>query len=206
MLCRLTQEQIARVIFPLEHMENKSATREIANTAGLSNANLKDSQELCFIDDNENYINFLKARVTSQPGDFIDTEGNVIGRHNGIINYTIGQRKGLGITFGKPVFVTAIDAENNTVTLGSNEDLFTDRVTAAAAYFPAGGTTLPEELRGICLSVKLRYTANPAAATVTQNDDGKIVAQFKEKQRAATPGQSLVIYKDDLLVGCGCIE
>lgn len=206
MLCRLDQEQISRVIFPLEHVENKEMTREIASSAGFSNADLKDSQELCFIGDGENYIDFLKERVTSPDGDFIDISGNVLARHKGIVNYTIGQRKGLGVTFGRPVFVTAIDAARNTVTLGSNEDLFTDRVTASAAHFPGGGDALPEELRGICLSVKLRYTANPAEATITQLGAGRIVAQFKEKQRAATPGQSLVIYKDDLLVGCGIIE
>lgn len=207
MLCRLGQEEISRVIFPLEHIEHKDTTREIASAAGFSNADLKDSQELCFIQDGEHYIDFLKARVDSPPGDFIDADGNVLAQHGGIINYTIGKRKGLGVTFGKPMFVTAIDAENNTVTLGQNEDLFTDTVTAAATYFPAAPETgFPEELRGICLQVKLRYTANPAAAVITRLADGRIQAKFKEKQRAATPGQSLVIYKDDLIVGCGLID
>lgn len=217
MLCRLGQEEISRLILPLEHIEKKETTRQMASEAGFLNADLKDSLELCFVPNGENYIDFLKERVESPAGNFIDAGGNILAQHSGIINYTIGKRKGLGVTFGKPMFVTAIDAENNTVTLGSNEDLFTDTVTASAAYFPqaikeagsignGAGNRLPEHLSGICLQVKLRYTANPAEAVITQLEDGRIMAKFNEKQRAATPGQSLVIYKDDLIVGCGFID
>ncbi|MDD2218257.1 MAG: tRNA 2-thiouridine(34) synthase MnmA [Eubacteriales bacterium] len=217
MLCRLGQEEISRLIFPLELIERKETTRQIASEAGFLNADLKDSLELCFVQNDQNYIDFLKERVESPSGNFIDAEGNVLAQHSGIINYTIGKRKGLGVTFGKPMFVTAINAEDNTVTLGSNDDLFTDTVTASAAYFPGAlnraeptqigaGNRIPEELRGICLQVKLRYTVNPAEAVITQLEDGRIMAKFKEKQRAATPGQSLVIYKDEIIVGCGFID
>lgn len=134
------------------------------------------------------------------PGDFVDKTGNFLGKHNGIVNYTIGQRKGLGITVGKPIFVTKVDHNENMVTLGDEVDLFSAKIQSKNNVFN-------ENIVGNDLKVtaKIRYSAEPAEAILKILRDGKVETSFKETQRAATPGQSIVFYKDDLVIGGGII-
>ena len=208
MLYRLPSSTVERLLLPLENMADKEAAREIARENNMFNAETKDSQEICFIDDEMGYAAYIFDRgFKVKPGNFIDKEGNVLGKHKGVINYTIGQRKGLGITFGKPVYVTKLDAEKNTVTLGDHEDLFSHEVICSGSFFPAtGGNEIPEFLKGKQLTGKIRYAAKPAECVIEQLKDGRIKAVFTEKQRAATPGQSVVFYYDDYAVGGGYID
>lgn len=208
MLYRLPAEIIERLLLPLSSMEDKQQARAIAREQGLFNADKKDSQEICFIADDENYADYIRRRgFTITEGDFVDKEGKVLGQHKGLIHYTIGQRKGLGITFGKPVFVIGMDPVKNTVTLGDHEDLFSREVISSESFFPATGSgRMPEYLENAQVSAKIRYAAKPAPARIKTMPDGRILATFEEKQRAATPGQSIVFYLSDCVVGGGFIE
>lgn len=218
MLYRLGQEAVSRLLLPLNHAKDKEQIRNIAREGSMKNSEARDSQEICFIDDGDDYKSFLSKRgIRSPEGDFTDVDGNVLGRHQGILSYTIGQRKGLGIALGKPAFVTAIDSESNRVVLGDNEDLFSRKV------FSSGNLLMGKELSALCstdngtarsigfiglndgLTAKIRYAAKPSAAEIEVLDDGRIKTTFKEPQRAATPGQSIVFYKDDLVIGGGFI-
>lgn len=208
MLYRLPADVIERLLLPLEGIEDKEDVREIARQKLLFNAESKDSQEICFIDDEVGYAAYIFDKGYSvKPGNFINKDGEVLGEHKGVIHYTIGQRKGLGITFGKPVYVIALDAENNTVTLGDHEDLFSHEVICSGCFFPTtGGAEMPEFLAGKQLKGKIRYAAKPAECVIEQMEDGRIKATFEEKQRAATPGQSVVFYYEDCAVGGGYID
>ncbi len=208
MLYRLPSSTIERLILPLEGIEDKEAVREIARQKLLFNADSKDSQEICFIDDEVGYAAYIFDRGFSvKPGNFIDKEGKVLGKHKGVIHYTIGQRKGLGITFGKPVYVTKLNAANNTVTLGDHEDLFSHEVICGGCFFPStSGSVIPEHLIGKQLLGKIRYAAKPAECTIEQMEDGRVKAIFTDKQRAATPGQSVVFYYEDYAIGGGYID
>lgn len=198
-LYRLNRFQLSHAMFPLAHME-KSEIRKIAQQAALPVAQKKDSQEICFIP-NDDYISYLKSRnVVSPKGDFVDINGNVLGTHNGIINYTVGQRKGLG-AFGKPMFVTEINAKNNTVTIGENGSQYSSGLVADRLNFIAC-ENLTEPIRA---NVKIRFRAKEQPATVTANGDGTITVMFDEPQRSITPGQSAVIYDGDVVVGGGRI-
>ena len=195
------------VILPLSDYDDKEHIRKIAREKSMSNSEDKDSQEICFLNEGEDYTSFLKKHgVNSVEGDFIDKDSNVLGRHKGIINYTIGQRKGLGIALGKPAFVTDIDAENNTVTLGENEDLFNRQVICDNVFFTSTSSCrIPEFIMGKRLYGKIRYAAKPAECSVEEYKDGMIKVLFDEPQRAATGGQSLVLYMDDEVCGGGLI-
>lgn len=254
MLYRLGQEVVSRLLLPLNDVDDKEKIRDIARKNDMKNAEAKDSQEICFIEADDNYKDFLKRRGYETPeGDFVDAQGNVLGRHKGILNYTIGQRKGLGIALGKPAFVTAIDGVKDQVVLGDNADLFKTEVcssgnvmfgvrtdvapmegslekgspdvtkaeTAGSACTAEDGgsmdecgggqvcQTIPDELKewlGDGIRAKIRYAAKPAEASVTLLDDGRIMASFSEPQRAPTPGQSIVFYKGDLVIGGGFID
>ncbi|MEG0157375.1 MAG: tRNA 2-thiouridine(34) synthase MnmA [Anaerovoracaceae bacterium] len=206
MLYRLPEEIVKRLILPLGAVEEKEQVREIARAHHLGNADRKDSQEICFIDDN--YVDYLnRAGVHSQPGDFVDQEGKVLGQHQGLVHYTIGQRKGLGITFGKPVFVTKLDGETNQVTLGDNDALFTHEVRSTGNVFVGREDgRLPEELEGAEIFAKVRYSAQPAKAVISSCGKDEICVTFSEKQRAATPGQSIVFYQNNHVIGGGFIQ
>lgn len=198
-LYRLTQHQLSHTIFPLEGME-KTEIREIAEKSGLPVAKKGDSQEICFVP-NDDYIAYLSSLgITSPKGDFVDINGNILGTHNGIINYTIGQRKGLG-AFGKPMFVTGISAENNTVTIGENGSQYSKGLVADRLNFIAFDS-LEEPMRA---DVKIRFRAKPAPATVTPHSDGTVNVVFDEPQRSVTPGQSAVFYDGDTVIGGGRI-
>ena len=203
MLYRLGQDVLRRLIFPLGEFCDKEQTRELARSKNLQNAEKKDSQEICFVDPSENYVDYIKSLgYDSKPGNFIDREGKSLGPHKGIVNYTIGQRKGLGIALGKPAFVTKIDYDRNTITLGSNEDLFSNKVVSSDNVFSFGKA---ENYDGMKVMAKVRYSAKPSEAVI--NVDGNIITTiFKEPQRAATPGQSIVFYVDDHVIGGGFIR
>ncbi|MGN1414502.1 MAG: tRNA 2-thiouridine(34) synthase MnmA [Anaerovoracaceae bacterium] len=204
MLYRLGQDVLSRLMFPLGEYEDKESVRSLARAQSLSNADKKDSQEICFIPDN-NYGAFLETRgCKAAPGDFVDSEGRVLGRHKGIIHYTIGQRKGLGIALGKPAFVTRIHPEKNQVVLGENQDLFTKTVFSFQNIF-AAGSDFERDYNGVRVLAKVRYSAMPSAAILRILDDGRCETVFEEPQRAATPGQSVVWYKDDYVIGGGFI-
>lgn len=215
MLYRLGQDVLSRLLLPLGTICDKELTRDLVREKGIHNADTKDSQEICFIKD-DNYIDYIKNRqietgnekAAMQKGNFIDKDGNKLGEHQGIVHYTIGQRKGLGITFGKPVFVTNIDKGKNTVTLGSNEDLFTHDVLSENNIFTISFLDykdMPKEYEGKKITAKIRYAAKPAEATLHREKDGRVLTHFVEAQRAITPGQSIVFYDGEIVIGGGII-
>lgn len=201
-LYNLTQYQLAHTLMPCGNY-TKDRIREIAKEIGLDVHNKKDSEEICFIPDNNHgkYIsNAMPGKV--KEGNFVDKEGNILGKHKGIVYYTIGQRKGLGLAMGRPVFVTDINPMTNEVVVGPEEDIFkTDLVCKDVNLIAFDSLDGPLELKA-----KIRYSAKPAEATISPLEDGKVKVSFKEKQRAITKGQSVVFYLNDLVVGGGIIE
>ncbi len=198
-LYRLNQFQLSHSVFPLGGME-KDEIRKKAEEAGIHVAEKRDSQEICFVPDDD-YIAYLAAQgITSPKGDFVDINGNILGQHNGIINYTIGQRKGLG-AFGKPMFVTGISAENNTVTIGENGSQYGTALVADRMNWIA----FDELCEPIRANVKIRFRAKEQPATITPNPDGTVTITFDEPQRSITPGQGAVIYNENTVLGGGRI-
>lgn len=201
-LYNMTQEQLSRTVLPLGTY-NKGEIREIASSIGLVTANKPDSQEICFVEDDD-YASFVKnmSKKKIQPGSFVDRQGNVLGRHEGIIKYTIGQRKGLGIALGWPAYVVDIDPKTNSVVLGTNEDVFKKGLVAGDI------NVIPYEKieDGMKVQAKVRYNARPKPATVYNMEDGRIKVVFDDRERAITPGQSVVMYQGDIVVGGGIIE
>jgi tRNA-specific 2-thiouridylase len=201
MLWRLPQRVLSKLILPLSDML-KSEIREQSRTAGLSAADRTDSQEICFLPDG-NYAEFIESRAgASIKGSFIDEAGNVLGEHKGIIHYTVGQRRGLGISAASRIFVTKIDPVSNTVTLSPNDSFATCVSVSGIVYSGMKPLYDGEELN---LSVKLRYAARPTAATVKFFGDRAEVL-LAEPVRAVTPGQSAVFYDGDLLLAGGFID
>ena len=201
-LWSLTQDQLAHTLFPLGGY-TKSEVREIALANGFCNAARKESQDICFVPDGD-YASFIRRYTNRdfEAGKFVSTDGTILGDHGGIVHYTIGQRKGLGIAFGKPTYVCKKNPIDNTVTLGDNEALFTRELTARRANFIAvDGISSP-----LRVQAKIRYQAKPANATVEQIDTDRFRLCFDEPQRAISSGQSVVLYSDETVVGGGIIE
>ena len=199
----LTQEQLAHTFFPLGSL-TKQEVRKIAESRSFVNAQKPDSQDICFVPDGDyaKVVGRYGSGAGSRQGDFLDVQGNVIGTHRGILHYTIGQRKGLGNTWGKPVFVCRIDPAANTVTLGDSEDLFRREVLVSDFHWICG--TPP---RGtVRCTAKLRYRQSEQPATATVQGEGKVLLTFDEPQRAPTPGQYAVLYDGDVVLGGGRIE
>ncbi len=198
-LCRLNQHILSHVLFPIADL-TKPQIREIAAAHNIPVAEKKDSQEVCFIPDND-YISFIEKEFSPEtiPGDFISSEGEKLGTHAGIYKYTIGQRKGLG-AFGKPMYVLGINTENNTVTIGDNEALFKEKISVSDLSFLE--EKFPES--SFKCQVKIRCAARPADASVVINGN-KAEIIFDSPQRAAAPGQTAAIYKNDILLGGGTI-
>lgn len=197
----LSQHDLSRTLLPLGGME-KSQVRKIAEERDLINARKPDSQDICFVRDGD-YAGFLEntMKVKSEKGNFIDTKGKVLGQHKGIIHYTIGQRKGLGIAMGKPAYVINKNKEDNTVTLGSGEDLYSKRLTASDLNMIAlGKLTGPMKAK-----VKTRYSQEETAATLYPEGDDEIIVEFNDSQRSITPGQAVVFYDGDIVIGGGTI-
>lgn len=200
-LYSMTQEQLAHTMFPLAHM-TKEQVRELATSQDFINAGKQDSQDICFVI-NGKYADFIEQYTGKKypEGDFVDLEGNVLGRHKGIIRYTVGQRRGLGLSLKQSMYVVKVDPVSNTVVLGYNEDLFTDTLTANNINL-ISTTRLEGDVR---LKARPRYNAKEAWATVTQLDDDTIRVVFDEPQRAITKGQAVVLYDGDIVVGGGTI-
>lgn len=201
-LYTLTQHQLAHTLFPLGSM-TKEDVRTMAEKLDLINAKKRDSQDICFIPDGD-YAGYIQSNVNKvyPKGNFVDTNGRVLGEHQGIINYTVGQRKGLGIALGKPAFVKAINPEDNTVTLCDNDELFSKELTAKNINL-ISVDKIPEPMR---VKAKVRYRHEAQWATVTQSDTNTIKVIFDEPQRAITKGQAVVLYDGDTVVGGGEIQ
>ncbi len=201
-LWSLSQEQLAAARFPLAGMD-KAAIRAIAREAALPVADKGDSMEICFVEDND-HAAFIEryTGVAAPHGHFVDVAGNVLGEHMGITRYTVGQRKGLGIALGKPMYVTALDPVRNTVTLGEEGSQMTDHLTADRLNF----VSIDAPDAPLRVQAKIRYQAPPADATLTVKADGTAYVVFDTPQRAVTPGQSVVFYHGDLLLGGGLIR
>lgn len=200
-LYSMTQEQLAHTLFPLGAMK-KTDVRALAKEYGFVNALKPDSQDICFVPDGD-YGAFLE-RYTGKsyvPGDFLDVKGNVLGKHKGTIRYTIGQRKGLGIALGKPMYVKCIDVEKNTVTLAEESDLYTDTLTAAEFNWISGEAPVTV----IQCKAKIRYRQKEQPAAAYPQADGTVKIVFEQPQRAVTPGQAVVLYDEDLVLGGGRI-
>ncbi|MGC9941954.1 MAG: tRNA 2-thiouridine(34) synthase MnmA [Verrucomicrobiota bacterium] len=200
-LFSLRQDQLARTIFPLGH-KTKSDTREVARHCQLKTADKEESMEICFVPDN-NYGGFLQQAGLAQKhrGDIVDLHGLVLGHHDGIEFYTIGQRKGLGITTPKPVYVVELDAEKNRVVVGDDSALDRDEFIAERCnWHPFDELDAPIEV-----TAKIRYNHPGSAATLTPLKNGKTRVKLHVPQRAITPGQAAVFYQDDLVVGGGWI-
>lgn len=193
----LTQKQLGCILFPLGDF-TKSEVREIARGYGLKVAESKESQEVCFIEGD--YRDFIRGKVKYRPGEFVDLSGQVLGKHKGIPFYTVGQRKGLGLSLGKPVYVLDLDVENNRVVVDEEKYLFR-QVLYAADYNFIMFDKLKEPVR---VEAKVRYRSSLSPATIFMADD-KVRVEFEHPQRAITRGQSVVFYQGEYVVGGGII-
>ncbi|MBO5954246.1 MAG: tRNA 2-thiouridine(34) synthase MnmA [Oscillospiraceae bacterium] len=200
-LYSLTQDQLAHTLLPLGEL-TKTQARQLAEENGFLNARKKDSQDICFVPDGD-YTAFMERYTAKQypAGDFLDQDGNVIGRHAGAVRYTLGQRKGLGLAMGEPVYVCEKNMANNTVTVGPNEALYKKILRANDwNWFPFPVLTEPMRIKAKC-----RYRHAEQAATVYPEADGFARVEFEEPQRAITPGQAVVLYEGDQVIGGGTI-
>lgn len=202
MLWRLTQEQLSMLVLPLNSLL-KSDIKAKAREMSLPNADAAESQEICFIPSND-YVSYIEERLGSFPkGAFKDESGKTVGMHEGIIHYTIGQRKGLGLSLGKPAFVTAIDPKANTVSVTVDEKkIFTDRLICGNLNFSA---LTPGDYESLVGEGKVRYAARPESARACIRDD-RAELFFEHPVRAVTPGQSVVFYDGDRILFGGMIE
>jgi len=201
-LACLDQEQLAHIRFPLGAL-TKEQVRAIAQEQGFINARKRDSQDICFIPDGD-YKAFMERFTgkTYSPGNYLDLDGNVVGRHSGAVGYTRGQRKGLGIALGAPVYVCRKDMDANTVTVGPDEALYDTTLLADDwNWYPFPALTKPIR---VTAKVRYRHTAQSATAYPEENGYAKVV--FDEPQRAITAGQAVVLYDGDLVVGGGTIR
>lgn len=200
-LYNLTQEQLSHTLMPVGAY-HKEEIRRIANEIGLTVAAKPDSQDICFIPGNNHaaYIEKVTGRK-NEPGDFMDMKGNVIGRHEGIAKYTIGQRKGLGLPMGERVFVTRIIPETNQVVIGGPEDVYADRLIADGVNWMSVAD-ITEPVRAVA---KIRYSHGGAACTVRRLSGTRIECVFDEPVRAVTPGQAVVLYDGEYVMGGGII-
>jgi tRNA-specific 2-thiouridylase len=201
----IRQRGLAQTFFPIGEFE-KEEIRQIARNLDLQIAEKRDSQEICFIPDND-YGRYLKAKrpeleTNFKNGEILNREGQVLGHHQGYPFYTIGQRKGLGIALGEPAYVTEINAVDNSVRVGSNRDLEHQGLIADNINWIAL-KTLDDECRA---EAKIRYNDSGAAARIRPTDDGSVEVLFDEPQRAVTPGQSVVFYQEDIVLGGGVIR
>lgn len=200
-LYSMTQEQLAHTVFPLGEL-NKSQVRRIAEELGFINAKKRDSQDICFVRDSD-FGAFIEeySRKTYPPGDFVGKNGALLGKHRGIVRYTVGQRKGLGLALPKPMYVCEKRADTNTVVLGESDDLMCGALDAEDINLIAADS-LPCQTR---VTAKIRYGAKEAAATVEQTGKDSLHVVFDEPQRAAAPGQAVVLYDGEYVIGGGTI-
>jgi tRNA-specific 2-thiouridylase len=206
-LWELTQEQLSRALFPLGEM-SKPEARDAARNHGLAVAEKKESQEICFVPDGD-YAGFIDRYLEAEDatdrlpgaGEIIDTRGQVIGQHGGIQRYTIGQRRGIGISDERPLYVISLDAVKNQIVVGAQDELLSSEFTAAGVnWIPFEQPTGP-----VRADVRIRYRHDAAPATITEQANRRVQVVFDEPQRAITPGQATVFYRDDEVVGGGWI-
>ncbi len=198
----LTQKQLSRTLFPLGQYTKKQV-REIAESRGFINAHKHDSQDICFIPDGD-YASYIERRIGKKfsDGDFVNLDGKVLGTHKGIIRYTIGQRKGLGLALPAPMYVYKKDMENNKVILSDEAKLFSSTLTAKNVNFiPFDRLSSPMKVRA-----KVRYKQAEQDTTIEQIDSDRVLVQFDSPQRAIAKGQSVVFYDGEYVVGGGIIE
>ena len=201
MLYRLTQTQLKKLILPL-HSLPKDEVRRIAEELNLPSAKAPDSQEICFIPDND-YSNYIRTNFgESKAGKFISPDGEACGNHKGILNYTVGQRKGLGISLGYPVFIKSINSTTGDIFLARKGDEFDNHVILNDCVFHPH----PDVSDIMNLSAKIRSASIPAPCKIVKLPNGKVSVEFEQPQRAPAPGQSCVLYLDDYVIGGGFIE
>lgn len=200
-LYNLTQEQLSRTLMPVGAFD-KDEIRQIALRQGLPVANKPDSQEICFVPD-QDYAAFIDANTDKNipEGNFVDMEGRILGRHRGITHYTIGQRKGLNISLGKRCFVVEIRPETNEVVLGDNEDVFAQKLRCSRLNFMA----VSDIRQPIHVQAKIRYNHTGEGCTLYRTGEDEIVCEFDRPVRAVTPGQAVVFYDEEHVVGGGTI-
>ena len=201
-LYSMTQHQLEHTKFPLGGLK-KTQVREIAEKHGFINAKKHDSQDICFVQ-NGTYADFIKQYTQKQypPGNFVLKNGTVLGEHKGIINYTVGQRKGLGISYCEPLYVSGINVSDNTIVLGTDGDLYSKVLTANNInLISVSAIEKPTRVKA-----KIRYRQTEQPATVMQTDDDIITVEFDEPQRAVTKGQAVVLYDGDTVLGGGTIQ
>lgn len=194
-LYNLNQETLPRVLFPLGEM-TKDEVRDKARVMGLLVSDKPDSQDICFVDDN--YVDFIKKYSGHKPeaGDIVKTNGEIVGRHDGIINYTVGQRKGLGVYLGKKIYVKEINAKENKVVIGEDEELKTFELKSNDVNLIANGIIE----NGAKIKAKIRYNAGLEEAILYFEEDGCVAIRFERAQRAVTPGQAVVFYDEEGVV------
>lgn len=203
-LYNIPKEIIQNVLFPLGDFKDKSEIRQIAQEYGLVNASKPDSQEICFIPDND-YSKFLEKNLNKKPeiGDIVHLNGKVLGKHKGLIHYTVGQRKGLGIAYPTPLYVLKLDMENNRLIVGDEKDIYSKELQAEDLNILL---PVPVE-KEIPIQAKIRYSAKEAKAILIVKEDNTAKVTFEEAQRAITPGQSVVFYTaDGIVLGGGKIK
>lgn len=199
-LYSLSQEQLSHIIFPLGEYSKKQI-REIAQSQNFINAHKKDSQDICFVPDGD-YASFIESYTGKKypKGNFVDVNGNVLGEHSGIIRYTNGQRKGLGVSFGKPMYVCGKNINDNTVTLCTDSELFTKEASAKNFNW-----LIPKPFNEMKCFARVRYNMKEQPATAYFSEDNTVKVIFDEPQRAVTKGQALVLYDGDTVLGGGTI-
>jgi tRNA-specific 2-thiouridylase len=201
----LTQSQLEAARFPVGDL-TKEAVREKARALGLETADKPESQEICFIPDDD-YRGFLRRRMPEAfaPGPIVDGQGTVLGRHEGLVNYTVGQRRGLGLSSRRPLYVTALDPGRNALVVGEAAAVEVDRLRAEQVNL----ISVPALTGPLAVAAKIRHSHEPAAATIEPagepDGEGTVLVRFERAQRAPAPGQSVVFYQGDLVVGGGVI-
>ena len=200
-LYNLTQEQLARTLMPVGEY-SKDEVREMAEKINLRVANKPDSQDICFVPDGD-YAGFIEKSLDTElpTGNFVTLDGKVLGRHKGITHYTVGQRKGLGLALGYPAFVIEIRPETNEVVIGTNEDSMSNYVRANKLNF----MSIPDLTEPMRVFAKIRYNHKGAWCTIEKTGEDEILCTFEEAQRAITPGQAVVFYDGDYVLGGGTI-
>ncbi len=200
----LSREDLAASRFPLGG-STKSEAREVARRAGLPLAGKIESQDICFVQGGR-YGEFVTARASeapqTRPGELVDTAGRVLGEHRGAVHYTVGQRRGLGVAAGEPLYVVRVDAARNRVVVGSERDLYRDSMTVRGVNW----VSCPPPREPVAAEVKVRYRARPAAAVVRPEGEARVRVDFAGPQRAVAPGQSAVFYRGDVVLGGGVID
>lgn len=201
-LCTIPSEIVDHIIFPLSNFTSKDEIREIAKKNNLEIAQKPDSEDICFIPDND-YIRFLdKNNIQGMKhGKIVDTSGVVLGKHQGLHRYTIGQRRGMGISSTTPLYVIGLNKEKNQLIVGRQEELYTDSVIVKEV----NSILFDRFTNGMKVSAKVRYLAPEESATLFVNENNTLTVKFEKKVRAITPGQAIAFYIDDVLVGGGII-